>query len=151
MYRMQYISFSSVRGSVNSLMLATLFILLIMPIVACDGDDSSNPVPDPECLVNPTNLVFGLVPVEEGIYSEVEFTITNTGGGILSGTLSESCGAYSIVSSEIEYDLSAGDSIAVRVRFEPSTIGIFNCIIETGANCSNVTLEGEGVPDEVRP
>jgi hypothetical protein len=149
MLKMKCVLLGCVLRRANGVYITALFLLLLLPFVSCDDDQPLNPESNPKCLVNPTNLDFGQVEVDN--YPELAFTITNIGGGTLSGTLSESCDYYSFVSMELEYNLSAGDSMVVRVRFGPGTTGIFNCTIETGTNCSNVTLDGEGIPGEVRP
>jgi len=100
----------------------------------------------PECEVNPAGLDFGRVFV--GDWKDSTFTIKNTGGGSLTGTVSESCDHYSIVSGEGAYSLAADESLLVTVRFEPSSAGAHNCTIETGsALCSNVSCTGIGAYD----
>lgn len=102
----------------------------------------------PACDVNPTALDFGTVPIGEA--SERSFTIQNIGGGVLSGTVSESCDAYSFVSGGGAYSLGAGESQQVTVRFEPTTSGSQPCTIETElAACSDVSCTAEGT--EVTP
>jgi hypothetical protein len=97
------------------------------------------------CQVNPTSLDFGTVCVGE--YSDRTFTITNTGGCILSGTISESCPDYSIVSGGGSYSLGAGQSRTVTVRFQPASTGLKTCTIETGNSiCSDVSCSGTGDP-----
>jgi immune inhibitor A len=107
----------------------------------------------PACLVDPVSLDFGTVTV--GGSTDDTFTITNTGGGTLAGTVSEACGEYSIVSGGGAYSLGAGQSVVVTVRFTPSTGDTFVCVVETGeTSCSDVSCLGVGedltdVPSQV--
>jgi hypothetical protein len=96
----------------------------------------------PECNVNPTNLNFGQTCV--GDYEDKDFTITNVGGGNLSGSVSESCNHYSIASGEGSYNLGAGQSRTVTVRFQPTSTGSKNCTVQTGSDCTNVSCSGTG-------
>ncbi|MBU1698879.1 MAG: choice-of-anchor D domain-containing protein, partial [Candidatus Eisenbacteria bacterium] len=99
-------------------------------------------VEPPECQVTPTSLDFGEVYIGE--HSDQNFTITNTGGNTLTGTVSESCDHYSIIAGGGPYSLGADDSVEVTVRYEPTSLGIHNCTIETGAVCEAVYCAGEG-------
>jgi hypothetical protein len=93
--------------------------------------------------VEPVSIDFGTVTL--GASADSSFTITNTGGGTLSGTVSESCADYSIVSGGGSYSLGAGESVTVTVRFEPATAGQHDCTIETGTeDCSDVACTGVG-------
>ncbi len=93
-------------------------------------------------LVYPNPLDFGSVAV--GCVSDKIFTITNTSGDTLSGSISESCDHYSIVSGGGPYALAAGESIIVTVRYEPTATGTHECMIETGeSSCSDVQCTGE--------
>lgn len=98
-------------------------------------------VPDnsPICSVSPLSLNFG--DIEIGQSKDLNFTITNTGGGTLSGSVGESCTHYSIVSGSGYYSLNHGESRTVTVRFFAPTDnpGQYNCTIETGNSiCSDV-------------
>lgn len=97
----------------------------------------------PECSVSPLTLDFGTVFV--GGSKDMYFSVTNTGGGTLNGTVSESCSHYSIISGGGSYSLGAGQSHAVTVRFAPASAGQHNCTIETGdALCNDVSCTGVG-------
>jgi hypothetical protein len=79
-----------------------------------------------------------------GEYSDTTFTITNTGGGTLSGTVSESCDDFSLV-GPTDYNLGAGESDTFTVRFEPLFSGPKNCTVETGNDaCTDVSCTGTG-------
>lgn len=96
------------------------------------------------CSVYPTSLDFGTVVV--GASSSRTFTITNTGGGTLTGTVSESCSNFSV--SPNSYSLSQGTSEAFTVMFTPSSTGTKSCTIDTGSPCSNISCSGSGGSQE---
>ena len=93
------------------------------------------------CSVQPTTIDFGLVTV--GSARDTTFTITNTGGGLLSGTVSETCDDISIVSGGGAYGLAADETLTVTLRFSPMGSGVHTCSVKTrNAMCSNVTVIG---------
>ncbi len=95
----------------------------------------------PMCEVSPTALDFGSVGV--GTYADRSFVVRNGGGMYLVGGLSESCTEYSIVPGDYSFNLAAGESTVVTVRFSPTTEGTFPCTIETGAAlCGDVECTG---------
>lgn len=98
--------------------------------------------PPPVCAIDPPALDFGLVTVNAT--KDLAVTITNTGGGTLSGTLSENCGDYSIVAGGGAYSLSAGQSRVVTVRFRPLSVGAKPCTLGTGSACIGVPMNGTG-------
>jgi hypothetical protein len=99
--------------------------------------------PGAECLVDPDTLDFGTVTV--GNYADLEFIITNTGGDTLSGTVSETCDHYDIISGGGAYELAAEETVTVTVRFEPASAGLHTCTIETGSGlCTDVYCTGTG-------
>ncbi|UCG52132.1 MAG: choice-of-anchor D domain-containing protein, partial [Candidatus Latescibacterota bacterium] len=107
--------------------------------VSCTGvgDDP------PACIVTPTSIDFDTVTV--GSWKDTTFTIENTGGGTLTGTVSESCPDYDIISGGGPYSLGAGQSVVVTLRFEPMSEGEKLCTVETGdALCSDVSCTGVG-------
>ena len=109
--------------------------------VSCTGNGIE---PPPACTVDPTSLNFGSVNVSGG-YADRAFTITNTGGGTLTGDPSEGCSHYSIISGGDPYSLGAGQSRTVTVRFDPSSTGTKTCTVNTGASiCSDVSCTGVG-------
>ncbi len=102
------------------------------------GNGGLNPV----CSVSPTVLDFG--SVEEGSFADRTFSIQNTGGGTLSGTVSASCTGYSLPSGGGSYTLGAGQSRTVTVRFTPPASGTFTCSVATGSDCAGVAATGTG-------
>ncbi|KPL02182.1 MAG: hypothetical protein AMJ90_06510 [candidate division Zixibacteria bacterium SM23_73_2] len=94
------------------------------------------------CVVEPLFLDFDTVSV--GVFLEKTFTISNTGSGVLEGTVSEDCDYYSIV-GDTDYSLTEGQSKQFTVRFAPTDTGSFNCTIETGnILCGDVSCIGSG-------
>jgi len=115
--------------------------------VSCTG---TGELPDPACDVDPETLDYGTVVV--GSHSDRTFVVTNTGGGTLSGSLSESCDDYSIISGAGAYDLGSGEWLVATVRYEPSSVGPHNCTIDTGSDlCSNMACTGEAQQDGIIP
>lgn len=107
--------------------------------VVCIGIGDSPPV----CSVDPATIDFG--PVEVGGFVDTTVTIANTGGGSLSGTVSEPCDHYSITAGGGAYSLGAGQSHVVTLRFEPAAAGPHECTVETGdAACADVFCTGIG-------
>jgi hypothetical protein len=96
--------------------------------------------------VEPDSLVFGKEYI--GGSKELAFTIANIGGGTLSGSISESCLHYRIVSGGGTYNLAGGDSVVAVVRFEPAAEGTLTCEIDTGQEiCADVWLKGVVGPE----
>jgi len=92
--------------------------------------------------VTPSSIDFGGVSV--GSSADKNFTVKNTGGGILAGNASTSA-PYSIVSGG-SYSLSGGQSQTVTVRFSPTAGGTFNGNVNfSGANGASANVSGTGV------
>ena len=110
--------------------------------VSCTGTGTALP---PVCSVSQTTpLSFGTISVGQSSSAQ-SFSITNTGGGTLSGSVSESCPDFEITSGGGSYNLTAGQSVTVRVRFTPQSVGAKNCTIDTGTPCSvDVSCTGTG-------
>jgi len=104
--------------------------------VSCSGTGQG-----PICSVAPLALDFGFVTI--GQYEDLGFSVTNTGGGRLTGSVAEPCSDFSIVSGGA-YDLGRGDSLLVTVRFAPLTTTAAACTISTGASCGSVVCTGTG-------
>ena len=109
-----------------------------------DGQDADqlhvNPAP-PMCSVTPTNLSFSVSQI--GQSASKSFTISNTGGGTLSGTITESCSEFSV--SPTGYSLGAGGSQTFTVTYTPTNCGNDNCVINTGpAICADVSCSATG-------
>lgn len=93
----------------------------------------------PQCVITPDELDFGVVSI--GTYKDLKFQIRNEGGGVVSGTVTESCPAFAIV-GPAGYQLAAGDSMEFTVRFIPPSRGVFDCVLDS--NCGDVIVTGEG-------
>ncbi|UCH83577.1 MAG: choice-of-anchor D domain-containing protein, partial [Candidatus Latescibacterota bacterium] len=79
----------------------------------------------PVCHVAPDSLDFG--NVFSGNWRDTTFTIKNTGGGTLTGTVSDTCDYFSLVPpGDIPYVLGSGDSMVVTVRFAPPDTGSYD-------------------------
>jgi hypothetical protein len=101
----------------------------------------------PVCLVDPPRVV--LPQINVGTSTEGSFTITNTGGSQLTGSVTEGCSAFSIVSGGGFYSLGSGASRTVTVRFSPTTGGADSCEIQLGSQCANPVVVGSGgIPPE---
>ncbi len=87
----------------------------------CYGDLHMYAEPLPSCDVDPAGLDFGVVTIGES--QDLEFTITNVGGGRLIDNVSETCDQFSIAWRTGTYDLAAGEPIAVVARFHPKVPG----------------------------
>ena len=124
---------------------ALIFLALVHVILfsGCGGDSICLNVPSsPVCDLDRHSLSFGSVTVGE--CSDLTFTVQNAGGGTLSGTVSETCDEFSIV-GPATYNLTAGQSATLTVRFTPSSAGSKSCTIETGAGeCAYVSCRGDG-------
>jgi hypothetical protein len=108
--------------------------------ISCTGSGELAPV----CELDPTGLDFGLVEI--GSSTDLSFTIRNTGGGTLSGTVSSPCGGFSIIGSAA-YSLGPQESATFTVRFTPVGVGGVGCAIETGSGyCGDVASTGVSVP-----
>jgi len=88
-----------------------------------------------------TAYVFGFVEV--GDYKEAVFTLTNTGGGTLTGEARASA-PYSIV-SDASYTLASGASKQVVVRFGPTLPGVMTSTVSfSGGGGAVVLVVGTG-------
>ncbi|TMQ71817.1 MAG: choice-of-anchor D domain-containing protein [Candidatus Eisenbacteria bacterium] len=94
------------------------------------------------CQLSTSSVDFGDVAV--GQTADQPLTVTNTGGGLLSGTLAESCSEFSIVGSA-SYLLAGGASATYTLRFAPTAEGDSMCTLNVGAACGAVSLHGHGV------
>jgi hypothetical protein len=96
-------------------------------------------VANPTIEVTPNSLDFGGVAV--GSSSDKNFTVKNTGGGILTGSATTEA-PYSIVSGG-SYSVSAGQSQTVTVRFSPTSLGNFAGNVNfTGGGDASVIVTG---------
>ncbi len=98
----------------------------------------------PACALDTSALAFGDLTVGET--ARQSFIVTNTGGGILFGTISIPPDfGFTLVSGAGAFQLAAGESRVVTVAFAPVQEGNYSCMVKTGTACGEVALAGEGV------
>ena len=93
--------------------------------------------------VTPPTLSFGSVAA--GTNKNLSFTLTNTGGGTVTGTVRSTGPAYSIISGG-SFQLTPGASQAVVVRFSPPLPGPAAefAVIDSTSGTAQVRLVGTG-------
>jgi hypothetical protein len=93
----------------------------------------------PQCDVDADTLSFSMGSV--GGNEDLTFTITNTGCGNLSGTVTETCAEFSV--SPGSYSLTGGQSEVFTVTYAPSDCGDDTCTIDLGT-CGSVECLAAG-------
>ncbi len=94
------------------------------------------------CDIAPGALDFG--EVDLGSSSDLDFAVTNTGCGALSGNLAESCGEYSII-GDSSFHLEPGQSRSFTVRFTPASCVTSTCAIEVRCKApASISCSGSG-------
>jgi len=91
--------------------------------------------------VIPTTLNFGNLMTNTS--STLNFTVRNTGGGTLTGRVNELSDPFSCVSG-CNYNLTAGRSQEVIIRFSPTATGSFSNVIEF-AGAENISRSVKGI------
>ena len=106
-------------------------------------------LPEPGCELSTDRLDFP--PTEIGQTSDLPLTIQNTGGGTLSGTVALDCSSpvWSLVAGAGDFELGAGESHAVTLRFAPVDQVRANCRVSLGSRCALVDASGIGFPPPV--
>ena len=100
-------------------------------------------VANPTISVTPSSLNFGSVYV--GNTPELSFVVKNNGGGVLAGTATANA-PFSIVAGG-SYNLSAGQSQNVTVRFTPTSASNFaSNVTFTGGGDTSLPVTGVGLP-----
>jgi len=122
-----------------------LVLASAMLLSGCGGNSEGPEGPsEPACRLDAQALSFGEVVVGESL--DLNFKITNTGGGTLAGTVSEACADFAIVGNAA-YSLGPDQSATFTVRFAPGGLVTVACPIETGSGyCGTVNSAGVGVP-----
>ncbi len=99
------------------------------------------------CSLEPAGLDFGSLAVGQSL--DKDLTLTNTGGTAISGTvaLSGACPGFSVVAGGGTYDLGAGQSRTITVRFQPVGAGDALCTLVTGESdqACRASLSGAGL------
>jgi len=99
-------------------------------------------IANPTISVTPSSIDFGTVGTGSSV--DKNFTVTNTGGGLLSGSVTTTA-PYSIVSGGT-YNLSGGQGQTVVVRFAPTTTGTFVANVTfTGGAGASTTVTGTAI------
>ena len=104
------------------------------------------PIEGPRISLSPQNgstQDYGFVPL--GAYRDATFTLRNVGGGFLSGTVTTTNDAFSVISGGGIYHLDPGEATRVTVRFMPVAAAryIGNLIFE-GGGYATLYLRGSG-------
>jgi len=95
----------------------------------------------PACAVVSTDgQEFGTVTI--GSAAQRHFTIENTGGGTLAGTITEACSDFSVAPTS--YSIGAGGTQNFTVTFRPVTIGPRSCTLNLGTACGPLAYTGNG-------
>jgi len=102
---------------------------------------SGNGPPEPVCEVSRTEIRFEPVQIGESI--SARFELENVGEGVLTGSVSLDCAAFSF-QGDPSYALAAGEAREFEIRFEPVAIGATECEVEFSGGCSPILLFGEG-------
>ncbi|MCD5390662.1 choice-of-anchor D domain-containing protein, partial [candidate division NPL-UPA2 bacterium] len=99
----------------------------------------------PVLSVTPDLLDFGNVLV--GKSRDLDFTVTNTGGGTLRGEATLPAGPFRIISGS-PFNIPAGQNATVTVRFSPTATGPASETVTFTSNGGNLTrdISGMGVP-----
>ncbi len=90
----------------------------------------------PACQLSVGSLDFGTAA--PGTPVTRTFSITNTGGGLMEGVVTEDCATYSVANGS--YSLTTGQSHVVTVTFQSADEGSFPCQLETGSDCAALPL-----------
>ncbi|MFA7329441.1 MAG: Ig-like domain-containing protein [Candidatus Delongbacteria bacterium] len=96
----------------------------------------------PTCQLDVAALDFGAVL--PGTIVTRSFSITNVGGGTLSGTVSAGCPPFTITAGAT-YSLTPGQSQQVELQFQSPAAGTFGCLLDTGGSCADLPLSAAAV------
>ncbi|MBU1698554.1 MAG: hypothetical protein KJ970_14920 [Candidatus Eisenbacteria bacterium] len=97
---------------------------------------------DPICQVSTMTLDFETVTI--GQSATLSYTISNSGGGTLTGSVGPGCDDFQIIQGSGSFSLAAGASHTVTIAFAPSISGYQSCSIDNGTACENVLAFGLG-------
>jgi hypothetical protein len=118
-----------------------------MSDVSCTGTGLG-----PICEIDTVDIdIPGMVMVGDSY--DTTFTITNAGGGILNGYVSEIDDHFNLPYGETPFSIYRYDTLEVTVRFKPTAEGTHICTVDLGAYlCADVTVTGTAFlcpPDSV--
>jgi hypothetical protein len=98
-----------------------------------------------QCLITPSAIHFGELMV--GTSADSTFVVKNTGGGSLTGSVTEACAGFSLVSGGGTFSLGAGKSKEVTVRYQPRAAGDDTCAVRLGTQfCPDLICIGTATP-----
>jgi hypothetical protein len=105
--------------------------------------DNDTAQPSPVLGVTPNDLNFGPVAVNQTSTIK-DFTVSNTGSGILSGTCTTSPPFY-FAYGPCTYDLAANEFADVPLYFQPTTEGTFAGTVNFSSNAGNIARTVTGI------
>jgi cytochrome c551/c552 len=92
------------------------------------------------CEVAPASLDFGSIVA--GTTRAQDFVIRSIGTADLEADVALPCPEFAIETNGGPHTIAPGDSLVVRVRFQPTLAGNFNCPLDLGITCSDLTVSG---------
>ncbi len=102
---------------------------------------------EPVCQLLPNSLGFGSLDVGES--AELDCTIWNLGGGVLSGFVGEDCPDFEVVAGAGAFSLAGGEGHTITVRFAPLVSGNLHCDVDLGTDqCSELRCFGTAFAGE---
>ena len=114
-------------------------VLLVLVLTGCS--DLGDPLHRaPQCDVSASLLDFGTVAVNDS--ASRTFVIRNLGNANLTGEVALACPPFRVVTGLGPYSLASGETLAVGLRFLPTTAGDYSCMLGLGLSCSAVSLQG---------
>jgi len=99
------------------------------------------------CAVSPATVDFGSSPV--GVPLDTTVTITNGGGGTVTGNVFGTCADFTPLLGAGPFSLELAEQISVRIEFLPTSVGPETCRVETGATCGPIVCTGIGLPNPI--
>ncbi|MBI3872390.1 MAG: FG-GAP repeat protein [candidate division Zixibacteria bacterium] len=99
------------------------------------------------CRVEAATANFGYVVL--GQEGRTSLVIHNDGAATLTGAVSASCPDFEVVQNGGNFSILPAQSLAVELRFKPSTPGVQHCVVGVsvvpGGVCANLLFDGVGV------
>lgn len=103
--------------------------------------ESAQPTADPQILVTPGSLAFGTTGIP--FPKTLTLSVTNVGGGTLTGTASVVGGAPYSITAGASYSLAANAGQNVTVQFAPTATGSFSdSVVFTGGGGASIPVTG---------
>ena len=122
--------------------LATVITLAALSNCSKKAASPTAPAPNPICSLSPTSLSFGTVTI--GSSATLQFTLTNSGTGTLSGTVTDTSSRFTLI-GPVSYSLGAGQATSFTVRFTPAGVGAASCTLNSGSTqCGDISCSGTG-------